>query len=63
MPALNAIIEGIVRRLNAHASRHQDGGADEIILTGLSGVPTVTTNTIYYEDEVVSNGDEVVYNE
>jgi len=36
MPSLNAVIEGIVRRLNAHKARHQDGGADEISLAGLT---------------------------
>ena len=37
MPGINAIIDGIIRRLNAHASRHQNDGADEISLTGLEG--------------------------
>ena len=36
MPAYNAIIEGIVRLLKAHASRHQAGGADEMSLAGLT---------------------------
>lgn len=36
MPGVNAILDGIIRRLNAHASRHQDGGADEISLAGLT---------------------------
>lgn len=32
MPSFNEVIQGIIRRLNAHASRHQDTGADELAL-------------------------------
>ena len=46
-----------------HSARHEDTGADEISLTGLAGVPTVITNMVFYEDVVVSNDNEVVYNE
>jgi len=33
---INNIIDGIITRLNAHASRHQKSGADEMSLAGLT---------------------------
>lgn len=36
MPAHNAIIEGIIRLLKAHKTRHEAGGADEMSLAGLT---------------------------
>ena len=32
MPGLNAIVEGITRRVNAHKTRHQKDGADEVFV-------------------------------
>lgn len=63
MPALNAIIEGIVRRLNAHKSRHEADGADEIDVTELSGVPSVVSNIVSYEDNIVFHEDNIVERE
>ena len=36
MPAYNQVIEGIKRLLRAHKTRHEDAGADEISLAGLT---------------------------
>ncbi len=39
-----AVFEEIDNLLDDHSARHEDGGADEISLTGLSGAPAETIN-------------------
>ena len=47
----------------AHKTRHQNGGADEISITGLSGVPSLLNNIVCFEDTIVSHEDNIVENE
>ena len=61
-------------KIEKHADRHENGGADEISVTGLSGlladdqhvldaeVKLVLASIVCNNDEVVCNNNEVVYN-
>uniref|UniRef100_A0A6M3KD25 Uncharacterized protein n=1 Tax=viral metagenome TaxID=1070528 RepID=A0A6M3KD25_9ZZZZ len=54
-----------------HSERHEDGGADEIEVTGLSGLladdqhflKSELAEIVCNENSVVCNNNEVVYNE
>ena len=60
--------------LDDHSTRHEDGSADEISVTALSGlladdqhvldaeVKLVFSTIVCFEDKVVCNNNEVVYN-
>jgi len=41
---VQAVLEELDNLLDDHSARHEDGGADEISLTGLSGAPADTIN-------------------
>ena len=58
MAGLNAIIAGITQRLNAHKARHENGGADEINLDGLSGDPadTINESLLTTQNDVIVRG-------
>ncbi len=62
MPGMNEIIEGIIRRVNFHRTRHEEDGADEVSIEGLSGTPAVINNIVSFEDTVVLHEDNVVTN-
>jgi len=61
-------------KLDAHKTRHQDGGTDEVSVTGLSGlladdqhvldaeVLTLIASIVCNNNAVVCNNNEVVYN-
>ena len=54
---------GELIKLEAHKTRHEDGGLDEISLAALSGVPSLLNNIVCYEDTVVCYEDNIVENE
>ena len=43
----------------AHKTRHEDTGADEISIKGLTGEPA--DGIVFFEDTIVSHEDKAVY--
>jgi len=60
---VQASLEEIDNLLDDHSARHEDGGADEISLTGLSGAPADTVNKALVDakgDLIVASGADAV---
>jgi hypothetical protein len=51
------VFEEIDNLLDDHSARHEDGGADEISLTGLSGAPADTVNKTLFDANTVLAAD------